>query len=170
MGGGATSAVGTGGMKTKIEAAEKATSHGIDTFIVNGFKSASFNSLLEGKNPGTFFRPYAKPMQEHDHWMRHTASEQGEVVVNNDFDTEFSVHGEQLTSDEIVEVNGSFAVGDTILLRKDDGTRIAKARSNYSSCLLSFIADQDDREFAGEFQNRTGPIISKKNIASLEKQ
>ena len=38
MAGCATSAVGTGGMKTKIEAAEKATSHGITTFILNGFK------------------------------------------------------------------------------------------------------------------------------------
>ena len=90
--------------------------------------------------------------------------------MDNDFDTTFAAEGEQLTSDEIVEVNGNFSVGDTILLRKDDGTRIAKARSNYSSCLLSFIADQDDREFADEFQNKTGPIISKKNIAVLEKQ
>jgi glutamate 5-kinase len=49
MAGCATSAVGTGGMKTKIEAAEKATSHGITTFILNGFKEETFNRLLAGE-------------------------------------------------------------------------------------------------------------------------
>lgn len=170
MGGDATSAVGTGGMKTKIEAAVKATSHGIDTFIVNGFKASSFNSLLEGKNPGTHFIPYAKPMQEHEHWMTHTSKEQGELVVENDFDTSLALESAQFTSDEIVAVNGEFSVGDTILVRKGDGTRLAKAKSNYSSCLLNFIAEQSDRKFAGEFQSKTGPIISEKNIAVLHKK
>jgi len=65
-------------------------------------------------------------------------------------------------------VNGDFAVGDTILVRKDDGTRLAKAKSNYSSCLLSFITEQDDQDFANKFQDTTGPIISDSNIALLE--
>ena len=55
MAGCATSAVGTGGMKTKIEAAEKATSHGIATYIINGFKEETFTRLLAGENPGSVF-------------------------------------------------------------------------------------------------------------------
>jgi glutamate 5-kinase len=54
-------------------------------------------------------------------------------------------------------------------VRKEDGTKIAKARSNYSSCLLNFIAEQDNPEYADEFQKNTGPILSEKNIAILEK-
>ncbi|MEP4890240.1 MAG: glutamate 5-kinase [Aliiglaciecola sp.] len=170
MAGGATSATGTGGMRTKIEAAEKAVSHGIDTFIVNGFTEITFNMLLEGKNPGTHFQPYETPMKEHEHWMKHTSKEQGVVVVDNDVDISALDDEESLTSDEILEIKGSFSVGDTVLVRKDDGTRLAKARSNYSSCLLTFIAEQTDQDFANEFQRQTGPIISEKNIALLEKQ
>jgi glutamate 5-kinase len=55
-----------------------------------------------------------------------------------------------------------------ILVRRDDGTKLAKAQSNYSSCLLNFIADQDDGAFADEFQQKTGSIISDKHIAILE--
>lgn len=168
MAGGATSSVGTGGMKTKIEAAEKAVAHGIDTYIVNGFTVQTFNMLLSGKNPGTHFASDKKPMNEHLHWMTHTSTAQGEVVVHNDFNTELEGDSERLTSSEIIAVNGDFAVGDTILVRKDDGTRIANAKSNYSSCLLSFIAEQDDEEFATKFQDSTGPIISDSNIALLE--
>lgn len=99
--------------------------------------------------------------------MTHTSQAQGEVIVENDFNIALDIHSEQLTSDDVVAINGDFSVGDTILVRKDDGTKLAKAKSNYSSCLLSFITDQDDREFASEFQQKTGPIISEKNIAIL---
>jgi glutamate 5-kinase len=92
------------------------------------------------------------------------------VIVEDDF--ELSTDDDQaiLNSDEILAVNGEFSVGDTVLVRKGDGTKLAKAKSNYSSCLLSFIAEQSDRDFANEFQQKTGPIISDKNIAVLEKE
>ncbi|MFC3095732.1 glutamate 5-kinase [Alteromonas sediminis] len=168
MAGGATSAVGTGGMKTKVQAAEKATSDGISTFIVNGFTELTFNLLLQGKNPGTHFQPYETPMQEHQHWLTHTSKAQGEVVVEESFEAELKNNTEQLTSADLISVEGNFSVGDTILVRTTDGTKIAKAKSNYSSCLLSFLADQDDKDLPADFQNSTGPIISEKNIAILE--
>ncbi|MGS2720796.1 glutamate 5-kinase [Paraglaciecola aestuariivivens] len=170
MADGATSSVGTGGMQTKVEAAEKATSHGIDTYIVNGFTELSFNMLLQGKNPGTLFSSHAQPMHEHLHWMTHTSTAQGEVIVEDDFagKLDATAQNDQLTSDDLIDVKGEFAVGDTILVRKHDGTELAKATSNYSSCLLNFITSQDDKEFANEFQQQTGPIISDKNIAMLE--
>lgn len=170
MAGGVTSSTGTGGMKTKIEAAEKAVSHGIDTFIVNGFTELTFNMLLEGKNPGTHFQPFENPMHEHEHWMKHTSTSQGEVVVEDGFEL-YAEHSDAiLNSDEILAVKGEFSVGDTVLVTRGDGTKIAKAKSNYSSCLLNFIAEQSDREFATEFQEKTGPIISDQNIAVLEKK
>ncbi|MCW8092143.1 glutamate 5-kinase [Alteromonas sp. ASW11-130] len=169
-GGAVEGGVGTGGMRTKIEAAEKAVSHGIDTFIVNGFTEATFNQLLDGKNPGTHFQAHDKPMKENIHWMRHTSNAQGEVIVESDFAASLENEAEQLTSSEIIDVKGEFSVGDTILVRKDDGTKLVKARSNYSSCLLNFIAKQDNEDFAQEFEKKTGPIISNKHIANLEKE
>jgi glutamate 5-kinase len=168
MADGATSAVGTGGMITKVQAAEKATLHGIDTFIVNGFTEKSFDMLLNGGNPGTHFSSDPSPMKEHLHWMTHTSTAQGEVIVEDAFTVKLDAHSEQLTSDDLVEVKGSFAVGDTILVRKHDGTKLAKAKSNYSSCMLNFIAHQEDKNFASDFQQQTGPIISDKNVALLE--
>ncbi|WP_354624100.1 glutamate 5-kinase [Psychromonas sp. MME2] len=170
MAGGAHSSVGTGGMKTKIEAAEKATSHGIKTFIVNGFKESSFEQLIQGNNPGTVFTPYEMPMQENLHWLTHTARAQGELVIENNLDSPFTEQTEQLTSNDIIKVHGDFSVGDTILIRSNDGKHLAKAEANYSSCLLNFIANQDNGEDENEFQQHTGPIIDNKNIAVLEQE
>ncbi|WP_435805245.1 glutamate 5-kinase [Shewanella psychromarinicola] len=168
MAGGATSSVGTGGMFTKIEAAEKAISHGIETMIVDGFDADTFNQLLKGQNPGTLFDPYDVPMKDLLHWMTHTSQILGELIVGNDFSADLQKHDTQLTSDDVVAVRGNFSVGDTVLVRKGDGTKLAKAKSNYSSCLLHFIADKEDREFANNAQQKTGPLISDKNIAILE--
>jgi len=168
MAGGATSDVGTGGMFTKIEAAEKAVSHGIETMIVNGFESDTFNQLLKGENPGTLFKSYDVPMKDNLHWMMYTSQILGELIVANDFCADLEEHDTQLVSDDVVSVKGNFSVGDTVLVRKADGTRLAKAKSNYSSCLLHFIADKEDREFSNNAQQKTGPLISDKNIAILE--
>ncbi|QIR15409.1 glutamate 5-kinase [Shewanella aestuarii] len=168
MAGGATSDVGTGGMQTKIEAAEKAISHGIETVIVNGFEPDTFNQLLKGLNPGTLFTPFEQPMQEHLHWMTHTSQAQGELIVENDFNGNLEQHNSQLTSGDVIAIKGKFSVGDTILVRKGDGTKLAKAKSNYSSCLLNFIAKQVDQEFAHDVEQKNGPLISEKNIAILE--
>jgi glutamate 5-kinase len=109
-------------------------------------------------------------MQENVHWMRHTSNAQGEVIVEGDFDASLDSDAEQLTSSEIIDVKGEFSVGDTILVRKEDGTKLVKAKSNYSSCLLNFIANQENEEFAHEFEEKTGPIISDQHIANLEKE
>lgn len=170
MAGGVSSDVGTGGMKTKIQAAEKAISHGINTFIINGFTELSFNMLLAGKNPGTYFQPYEKPLQEHVHWLTHTSNAQGELVVKNNFDDSLEHSPEHFTSDSIVSVEGDFSVGDTVLVRKSDGTKLAKAKSNYSSCLLSFLTEQSSEIKTSNLENTTGPIISENSIAILEKK
>lgn len=167
--GGATSSVGTGGMKTKIEAAEKAVSHGIDTFIVNGFSDQTFIQLLEGKNPGTHFRSHKQPMQEHLHWLTHTSSAQGEIIVENHSRTSLNTQIEELTHEEVIEVNGEFSAGETILVKTGDGNHIANVTSNYSSCLLNYFADQDKATLQSETQDMVGPIVSDNNFALLSR-
>jgi glutamate 5-kinase len=55
LAGGAGSRRGTGGMKTKLEAAGLATAQGIDTTIINGRNPEALYRIIEGKNAGTLF-------------------------------------------------------------------------------------------------------------------
>lgn len=168
MAGGAISATGTGGMQTKIEAAQKATAQGIDTYIINGFKAQSFHYLLEGQNPGTHFVACESPLSPSQHWMTHTTKECGEVIIDEHKD-HFAQNSTVITSDDIVEVKGEFSVGDTILLRSCDGTRMAKATANYSSCLLNYVKQQPSiPELVGSLHPQHNSIISKKHFALLE--
>lgn len=55
LAGGAGSRRGTGGMRTKLQAAALATSQGIDTFITNGKSPQTLYDLINGKHAGTLF-------------------------------------------------------------------------------------------------------------------
>ncbi|MCL1036118.1 glutamate 5-kinase [Shewanella corallii] len=142
MAGGSGSDVGTGGMFTKVEAAEKATAHGIDTYVLDGRNNASFDALLKGENPGTCFVGRSNPMTSGDHWMAHTVRTFGKVVFEEEWDTKALSEGntEGLTSEVIAQVDGSFQKGDPISLYDSDGNEIARAHSRYSSCLLEYFA------------------------------
>lgn len=168
MAGGAMSSQGTGGMRTKIEAAEKATSHGIDTYVVDGFTQNTFSQLLAGNNPGTHFMAHKKPMSAGLHWMTHTVKERGEIMVSEPKNAKHE-YQESVTSNRLISVKGEFSIGDTVLLRDDEGNKIAKAKANYSSCLLNYLADDDIRSKLDE--NSTllhNPIISDEHMAVLE--
>lgn len=168
MAGGATSAQGTGGMRTKIEAAEKATSHGINTYIVDGFDNTSFSRLLAGDNPGTHFVADIKPMSAGLHWMTHTVRERGEIVVSEP-KSDSDEYQESVTSNRLISVKGQFSIGDTILLRDYKGNKIAKAKANYSSCLLNYLADSEIRDKLDEKSVLLhNPIISDEHMAVLE--
>ena len=56
LAGGAGSRRGTGGMRTKLQAAALATSQGIDTIITNGKNPAAFYDIIEGVPVGTKFK------------------------------------------------------------------------------------------------------------------
>ena len=57
---GAGSALGTGGMATKIHAAQLATAVGIDTYIINSTPVSNIYKLLEGESIGTLFKAVKK--------------------------------------------------------------------------------------------------------------
>lgn len=168
MAGAAISSVGTGGMRTKIQAAEKAVSHGIKTYIVNGFSEATFGALLKGENPGTLFHPHKDPMQDQKHWVKHTTRIQGELVVEDDFSINTQHACDSLAPQDLVHVNGEFNAGDMVLLRKENGDELAKVKSNYSSCLLNFVATQDSDHISEQLDNTGEPILSKKYITLID--
>ena len=58
LAGGAGSRRGTGGMRTKIRAAEMATSQGTDVIVTNGSRPAALYDILSGKNIGTLFKAH----------------------------------------------------------------------------------------------------------------
>ena len=165
--GGAGSNVGTGGMRTKIQAAEKATAHGIGTFIVNGFKMDVFNHLLQSLPTGTYFEPQSSDLNEAENWMTHTSKVMGQLVIHDDVVINDVDDSQSLNARDIRTVKGDFSMGDTVLICRSDGTRLLKATANYSSCLLSFVVEQSAAIIHQEFDNLSDPIVNDAHVSLL---
>ncbi len=126
----------TGGMRTKIEAAEKATARGIDTIIINGTKRAYLEALLNGDVHGTLFLKKDIPMSAKKHWMLHALPSSGRLYVDAGAARAVREKGASLLPSGIVKVNGRFARGDAITIVHEAGGKeqtIAKGLSQYDS-------------------------------------
>jgi glutamate 5-kinase len=100
--------------------------------------------------------------------MTHTVKERGEVVISAPKGKD-EMFENALTGDRVLEVNGKFSIGDTILLRDDEGKNIAKATTKYSSCLLNYLADKETHsKLENDSTLLQQSIVSEKHMAVLE--
>jgi glutamate 5-kinase len=152
LAGGRGSSVGTGGMRTKIEAAEKAAKRGIATLILNGRKAEALDALRRGENAGTLFRAQGTALSAKAHWMKHALEAQGVVCVDAGAARALRERGASLLPPGVIEVRGNFRAGDAVnvVAILDDGERvIAKGVSQYDASELGRIKGHGTPEIEG---------------------
>ena len=133
MAGATSNPIATGGMKTKIQAAEKAIENGIDTYILNGTNSQVFNRILAGDNPGTHFLAKQTVSKAKKHWLKHTLKSNGQLLLDTGAVNALRNNGASLLPSGILSINGKFLAGETLDII-DEKTKevIAKGISQYS--------------------------------------
>lgn len=134
--------IATGGMTTKIQAAEKATSRGIDTLIINGKKAESFDALLKGNLSGTIIKKLNNPVAAKKHWLLHTIKNSGKIIVDEGAKNAIIKKGASLLPSGIVGVLGKFTSGEAVTIVYSDETietKIAKGITLYSAKELEKI-------------------------------
>ncbi|MEW6989726.1 glutamate 5-kinase [Colwelliaceae bacterium 6441] len=133
MAGTTNNPIATGGMKTKIQAAEKAVENGIETYILNGRNSKVFDALLKGKNPGTRFSPKQGAIKARKHWLKHTLKSSGQVTLDLGAVNAVLKKGASLLPSGIIEISGKFSAGESInILDAQSQKVIAKGICQYS--------------------------------------
>ena len=147
LAGGAGTSVGTGGMRTKIEAADKCTSSGIQTIIVNGRKGDTFDALLEGNVPGTLFHASNSPQNARRLWLTHTLRTCGQIVVDDGAKTALVERGASLLPSGILQVEGTFNQGDAVEICCNNRV-IAKGLTLYNARDLGFIKGQKSQHIS----------------------
>lgn len=148
MAGGTSNHIATGGMKTKIQAAEKAIEHGIETYILNGSNSAIFDKLLQGENPGTRFIAKHTAVKAKKHWLKHTLKSHGSIVIDEGAINALLNKGASLLATGITEIWGDFAKGESVNITAHCGTRVlAKGICQYSSQDLAKLKGNNSSDF-----------------------
>ena len=138
--------IATGGMITKLQAAEKTTQNGIHTFIVNGKNENTFSNLSNQQHVGTWFKAVHNKKTAKKQWLKYTLKSSGKIAVDKGAEAALLGNGASLLAKGIVSVEGDFVRGDAIDIEYNNAI-IAKGLSQYSNKELALILGKDSTEF-----------------------
>jgi len=149
MAGGSGSAVGTGGMLTKLQAAAKAGAAGIDTFLFNGRSGEVVRGLAQGRLRGTRLHAGRSRIAARKYWLRHAPVEPGAILVDAGAARALRENGASLLPGGVVDALGEFRRGDMIEVRVDGeggASCVARGISQYSALDLRRIGRRHTRD------------------------
>jgi glutamate 5-kinase len=130
---------GTGGMRSKVVAAEIATAGGIDAVICSGRRPEALRRALAGETEGTRFHAAGARYSSFKLWLKYAKPSRGTVRVDAGAARALREGGTSLLPVGIVDVEGSFDVGDAVDVARD-GERIGKGIVNYTAAELRRVA------------------------------
>ncbi|MBX3688293.1 glutamate 5-kinase [Dokdonella sp.] len=143
--GGSGSAVGTGGMRTKLEAASKAGKAGIATALFNGADADTVALLARGCLRGTHFAAAGSRLAARKYWLRHAPGTQGWVRVDAGAAAALRC-GASLLPGGVVGIDGEFARGDLVDIVDGAGSAFARGLCQYAAGSARRIAGRHTRE------------------------
>jgi glutamate 5-kinase len=149
MAGGAGSAIGRGGMLTKVLAARRAAGSGASTVIAWGREPDALLRLAAGEAIGTLLVAQTPKLAARKQWMADHLQLRGSVVVDAGAVRKLVAGGASLLPIGMIEVIGDFHRGDVVAVRGPDGTEVARGLANYASAEARRIARQPSSEIAG---------------------
>ncbi len=122
---------GTGGMRSKLQAAGMVTRAGGSVIIASGKKDAPLTRILKGEAVGTLFLARGQTQAARKSWIGSTARPRGQLVVDAGARTALEAGDRSLLAIGIVEVIGDFEKGDVVGVRDDQGHEFARGLTNY---------------------------------------
>lgn len=124
----------TGGMASKLEAAQTAADVGIPVVIADGRKATTIRSVVAGNCVGTLLQPAARQTPSaRKRWIAFFHKAQGALIVDDGAVEALVRKGRSLLPIGIREVEGEFDIGALVNVRTRDGTTIARGLVDYPS-------------------------------------
>jgi glutamate 5-kinase len=147
MAGASASAVGSGGMTTKIMAAKIAVAAGCHMCIASGHQKHPVSRLEDGARC-TWFVPHATPVTARKQWIAGTLRPAGSITIDRGA-LKALREGKSLLPAGVVAARGRFERGDTVSVLGDDGTEVARGIIAYSDVDAARIMGRKSSEIEG---------------------
>ena len=147
--GGSGSEVGTGGMRTKLEAAQRASAAGVSTVLFNGTRADVLEALADDRLRGTRIHALRSRVAVRKHWLQNAPAEPGGIVVDGGAANALVEKGASLLPGGVITAEGDFRRGDMVevVLQEQGGRqRVARGVSQYSASDIRRIARRHSRE------------------------
>ena len=139
MAGGSVSGLGTGGMMTKIIAADVATRSGIETIIADGMRTHVLVDLAQGMAIGTKFLVPKHLLDGRKQWL-FAAPVAGKLVIDEGAVKALLEQQKSLLPAGVKQVVGTFSRGEVLSIEDEKGRVLARAMVRYGSEALQRIS------------------------------
>jgi glutamate 5-kinase len=133
MAGGAGSAIGRGGMLTKVLAAKRAARSGAHTVIASGRESDVLLRVARGEAVGTYLLATTPILTARKQWLADHLQTRGRLVVDAGAARALQQQGKSLLPIGVQQVQGEFSRGDVVACVGPQGREIARGLTNYAS-------------------------------------
>ena len=164
-----TSSLGSGGMMTKMQAANMAQNAGCTTLIAKGEMDRPLTAVLSGERRCTECVALEDPASTWSVWLTDRLSMAGSIVVRNNPARDIRSGEIGVRAGDIVSLQGEFSKGDVLHIFDENGDEVARGLTNYGSpeaMILARNPDLPSRETLG--YTASDVIINQKNLIVLE--
>lgn len=146
LAGGTVGGLGTGGMATKLQAADVARRAGIEVIIAAGRRPDVIIDLAEGKSVGTRFLPLESPLESRKRWILAGPPPAGDIVIDDGAVIAVQQRGSSLLAKGITMVKGDFERGEVVRIFDKQNNLLARGICRYSSVDMAKIAGKHSQE------------------------
>jgi glutamate 5-kinase len=169
--GGAGSAVGTGGMRSKIIAASMAMRGGVPVFVGKVEQPTDLSAAIEGTGKGTYFiAPQANSLSTKKQWIGFLSLSHGAVIVDDGAEQALLHGGKSLLPVGIIEVEGEFEAGDAIDVLNSQRVRIGRGITNYANWQVRAVKGLSSDEVARRIDVERLEVIHRDEWLTLADQ
>lgn len=131
--GGSGSLHGTGGMLTKIRAADMVMKSGQMMIIAPAAEENVISRIVAGEEIGTLFSPHAKAVRGRKRWISFNMAVRGRILIDAGAEKALTAGKKSLLASGITGCTGKFASGDGVEIAGADGNILARGITNFSS-------------------------------------
>lgn len=144
---GDSGALGQGGMRTKITAAQRAARSGANTIIASGAMENVLQKIASGETIGTLLTADKEPMSARKQWLANQLKIAGKLTLDRGASDAIIQSGVSLLAVGVSKVEGNFQRGEVVSCISSEGTEIARGLVNYDAAEAKKIKGMTSEEF-----------------------
>lgn len=130
---GDSGALGQGGMRTKITAAQRAARSGANTIIASGAEKDILQKIALGETVGTLLAANKEPMTARKQWLANQLKISGKLFLDAGAGKALQQSGVSLLAVGVTKVEGDFQRGEVVSCINHEGEEIARGLVNYNA-------------------------------------
>ncbi len=151
---------GTGGIKTKLDAAMIATERGITVHLADGRDPNMLDELLKGARGGTVFHPHPNPMVNKKNWLAYALKPVGTLHLDQGACDAIEKQGASLLLVGVKNVDGNFSSNQPVKIVNTNKEEIGRG-------VCSMSSEKIRKEIENQLLSKKSPLLIHRDVLVL---